>query len=846
MLSTLILASALAVHPARELVADHPDSSVVAGGDGQRLVHASGLLSDPGARRPEDAAGEFVSRYGAAFGVTSRQVLVLRGAPAVGEFGPVRFARTIDGLEVFGGDLVVGVDGRNRVVVVNGADVPPAVSGRHALGEAGARSAAASSFPNAVRGAGPAAVAAGWRAFGSSLRAVYRVDFIAEVPAGDWRVFVDGETGSVLFREDLRYYGAAQGSVFEVSPVETSASACPMSGAAHSFCANPVTVTFPNLSTGADLTGTQTSAYNCKGADAPTSAAGVPGTCASVNAVGGALGGSTFSFAPDATSQLSADDFGAAMAYYHLDKHVSFFKSLDPALPPGGPAAATPTASSRALRGSLPALVNTFQNGAPYENAYFSGLLDAMVFGQGATSDYAYDATVMYHEFTHGAVFAWGGFNIDLDSLGGLDEPGAVNEATADAMAVSETGRSAVGSYLGATATPAFAAARDMDDPNASRTCQGDGTIVNQLGTTTPFFVNGLDGEVHDDGQIWSSFFWEVYQGLQAAGARACGGACDAGPALQYKAMQLAGGTSPTFKSYWLTMKSAASALFPEQSGAGAYVDCVARRRKLDRCDRTVPVYAGESKLQYVRLRYSPFQVALPAVGPTQLRVCSAKGTTTTLHARKSAPVQLTSIDPDTLAATFSEDVSWTFTQLCSAGEVTLSLPSGAATWYLLFDSPNALVGATPGHDIYRIDASRTGIASRPASAAAPTCVPPFLAVTPASASARPNGTVLFTASGGSGSGYAWSLVANASGSSVSSTGAYTAGPTSGVTDVVQVTDSFGNTATRDVTVERASSASAGCGCGTTAAAPATLWLGVALVLSRWRKRAGRPSRGEG
>ena len=482
MLCSLVLLSALAVNPASEFTSHFPRSSTLAEPGGQRLVHASGFLFDSGERRPENTAAAFLHLYGSLFGTTPRQALVIKGAPAPGQVGAVRFERTIAGLPVFGGDLVIGVDAHGRVFVVNGADVPPAASGRHTLGEAAARSVAVSSFADGVRGMGPVSIAKGWRVFGPEVRAVYRVDFVAEQPSGDWRAFVDGETGKVLFREDLRYYASAQGSVFEVSPVEAAASICPLSGSIPTFCASPVTVTLPNLTTGADLTGTQTTVYNCYGADAPTSAAGVPGPCALVAAASGA-----FNFPVDATYRSTLDDFAPAIAYYHLDKHVSFFKGIDPTLPIGG--------SSRALVGSLPALVNAYQGGAPLNNAFFSGLLDAMVFGQGTNADFAYDATVIYHEFTHGVVFAWGNFNPGIDALGALWEPKAVNEGTADSMAVSENGRSEVGSFIGATSTPPTAFLRDMNDPGATRTCQGDGTLVNQFGTTTPIFINGLDGE---------------------------------------------------------------------------------------------------------------------------------------------------------------------------------------------------------------------------------------------------------------------------------------------------------------------------------------------------------------
>ena len=69
------------------------------------------------------------------------------------------------------------------------------------------------------------------------------------------------------------------------------------------------------------------------------------------------------------------------------------------------------------------------------------------------------------------------------------------------------------------------------------------------------------------------------------------------------------------------------------------------------------------------------------------------------------------------------------------------------------------------------------------------------VSIMPSSASTPPLGSVSFTASGGSGTGYAWAFVTNASNGSVSAAGAYTAGPTQGF-DTVRVTDSLGNTAT--------------------------------------------------
>ncbi|HVZ88103.1 MAG TPA: hypothetical protein VHG72_14115 [Polyangia bacterium] len=79
------------------------------------------------------------------------------------------------------------------------------------------------------------------------------------------------------------------------------------------------------------------------------------------------------------------------------------------------------------------------------------------------------------------------------------------------------------------------------------------------------------------------------------------------------------------------------------------------------------------------------------------------------------------------------------------------------------------------------------------------------LAISPATGILRAGGQLTFVASGGSGSGYAFSFANpgdNASGATLnSSTGAYVAGPKTLVEDVVTVTDSASATATASVSI---------------------------------------------
>ncbi len=75
------------------------------------------------------------------------------------------------------------------------------------------------------------------------------------------------------------------------------------------------------------------------------------------------------------------------------------------------------------------------------------------------------------------------------------------------------------------------------------------------------------------------------------------------------------------------------------------------------------------------------------------------------------------------------------------------------------------------------------------------------ITISPSQPMSKAAGTIAFSASGGNGSGYTWSLMTNASGGSIgATTGAYTAGATPG-TDVVKVVDALGNQATVSVPV---------------------------------------------
>jgi hypothetical protein len=108
----------------------------------------------------------------------------------------------------------------------------------------------------------------------------------------------------------------------------------------------------------------------------------------------------------------------------------------------------------------------------------------------------------------------------------------------------------------------------------------------------------------------------------------------------------------------------------------------------------------------------------------------------------------------------------------------------------------------------------------------------PALTISPSAATVAAGAAETFTASGGSGTGYQWNFAVNASGASMSPSGVYVAGRTSGVTDTVRVTDSVGTATTASVTV---TAAPAG-GCTATGGV-ALPTLVCALLPLAWRRR---------
>jgi subtilisin family serine protease len=154
-------------------------------------------------------------------------------------------------------------------------------------------------------------------------------------------------------------------------------------------------------------------------------------------------------------------------------------------------------------------------------------------------------------------------------------------------------------------------------------------------------------------------------------------------------------------------------------------------------------------------------------------------------------------------------------TTVAPGGKVSFTASGGTGegwTWSLATNASGGAIDPRTGEytagpggaatDVVQVEDSFENVATASVSVVAP------LSVDPGAATVAPRDQLRFTASGGSGSGYRWSLVTSATGGTIEGgtgaygpeTGLYRAGPIGGATDVVQVEDLVGNVATAIVT----------------------------------------------
>lgn len=134
----------------------------------------------------------------------------------------------------------------------------------------------------------------------------------------------------------------------------------------------------------------------------------------------------------------------------------------------------------------------------PVDNSFYEPGSDRILFGEGGVDD-AEDLEVVWHEYGHAVQDA------QVPGFGSHEQAGAIGEGFGDYLAVTMSQ-----GLSPDTATTPWACVMDWDatsytssTPHCLR--RVDGTKV---------FPDDMDGEVHDDGEIWSRALWDINQAV--------------------------------------------------------------------------------------------------------------------------------------------------------------------------------------------------------------------------------------------------------------------------------------------------------------------------------------------
>jgi Zn-dependent metalloprotease len=128
------------------------------------------------------------------------------------------------------------------------------------------------------------------------------------------------------------------------------------------------------------------------------------------------------------------------------------------------------------------------------DNSFYDGAVDAITFGTGGVDD-AEDNEVIWHEYGHAIQ------DDQVPNFGVSEEAGAIGEGFGDYWAVTMSQATSRN-----TATTPWACVMDWD--STSYTTDTPHCLRRTDGPK--LYPGDLDGEVHDDGEIWSHALWNI------------------------------------------------------------------------------------------------------------------------------------------------------------------------------------------------------------------------------------------------------------------------------------------------------------------------------------------------
>lgn len=356
-----------------------------------------------------------------------------------------RFGQVHQGLQVLDADIVVTTDREGRAVMVSSSlkrlqEIPVdfSISRSDAI-FAAVRDLNPTLWPGKAARAGKAIANIGGRH-----EAVWVVDLFAERPFGLWRVFVARDALKALGFQNLMR--TAKGYAYPD---------CPELG-------NYTEVELKDLTSSTRLTGTYVDVFsNCN-----------PGYgCSSSNKQASADGQGNFLITPKEGN--TTDPFAEVNAYYHVNHMHDYFVGN----------------GFNYLSYQMDVAVNYTRSYDMACNAAFAGngIIVGLCNQVSPGINFAYDADVVMHEYTHGAVdsvTSLGMYSVDEWGLVGM--PYGLNEGSADFFPGDATNDAVTGRHIDKTMPGAV-----MRDMGNQAYCPGS-----------------LVGEGHEDGKIWASANW--------------------------------------------------------------------------------------------------------------------------------------------------------------------------------------------------------------------------------------------------------------------------------------------------------------------------------------------------
>lgn len=129
---------------------------------------------------------------------------------------------------------------------------------------------------------------------------------------------------------------------------------------------------------------------------------------------------------------------------------------------------------------------------------------DAIIFSGTPTKNFAFDASVIYHEYTHAILGATRLSGVFADEQGINNLPGALNEAYADYFAATLVGNPNIGEY----------SLNDLGNFEICGFALGGGGNQGRNLTNFRQCPEDLTAEVHADSEIYSSALWDIHEAL--------------------------------------------------------------------------------------------------------------------------------------------------------------------------------------------------------------------------------------------------------------------------------------------------------------------------------------------